>query len=142
MKSRLALLIGLLWISFQTNHASPVAAPTNFTGHYELVDTKAEQSFSLDIEQTGSSVDLSFSAAMADGSGAAPDGDGKGKVNAAGVLTFTFKDSFANEGSGTMTLVKHTYHLKLDAAKVVEPRALRFYGDVLLHKTADKPQPQ
>ena len=62
-------------------HASP-PAPT-YTGHYELANLHADQSFSLDVKQTGSKADLSFTAAMADGSGAAPDGDGKGQVNKA-----------------------------------------------------------
>ena len=41
----------------------------NYTGHYELADAHSDQSFSLDITQTGSKADVSFSAAMADGSG-------------------------------------------------------------------------
>ena len=102
--------------------------PVDFTGHYELADAHADRSFSLDITQTGTKTDLSFSASMNDGSGAAPDGDGKGKMDTPGILTFTFKDSFENEGIGTLEFKKDGYHLKLTATKVVEPRPLRFYG--------------
>jgi hypothetical protein len=114
-------------------------ADADYTGHYELADTKADYSFSLDATQTGSGVHLTFSAAMADGSGAAPDGDGQGKVDANGALKFTFKDSFDNAGSGTLVLAKDGYRLKLDPTTVVDPRALRLYGDAVLKKTADKP---
>ena len=72
----------------------------------------------------------------------APDGDAKGKMDSSGhLLTFTFKDSFDNKGSGTLEFKKDGYHLKLTATKVVEPRPLRFYGEVLLKKTSDKPSP-
>ena len=77
------------------------STPVNFTGHYELADTTSDRSISLDITQTGIKAAISFSAAMNDGSGAAPDGDGIGKVNKAGVLRFTFTDSFNNECSPT-----------------------------------------
>ena len=115
------------------------ADAVNYTGHYELADAKADYSFSLDVTQTGSGVLLTFLAGMADGSGAAPDGGGEGKVDANGALKFTFKDSFDNAGSGTLVLAKDGYHLKLDPTTVADSRALRFYGDVLLKKTADKP---
>ena len=124
------MLFGATW-------AAPPAV--DYTGHYELADAKADRSFSLDVQQTGAKADLSFSAAMADGSGPAPDGDGKGQVQA-GVLSFTFKDSFDNEGAGTLEAAKDGYHLKMKVTKVIEPRPLRFYGDVLLQKTSNKPQ--
>lgn len=135
-----ALLIVFLWIAVQSVCADPSVGVVIFTGHYELADKKANHSFSLDITQTAAKADLSFSAAMADGSGAAPDGDGQGQMRS-GVLTFTFKDSFENEGSGTLVKKKDVYHLTINVTKVVEPRPLRFYGEVLLRKTADKPQP-
>jgi hypothetical protein len=111
----------------------------NFTGHYELADVKADYSFSLDVTQTGAGAQLSFSAGMADGSGAAPDGDGKGAVGADGTLTFTFKDSFDNAGSGTLAAGKDGYHLKLNPTTVADPRVLHLYADALLKKTAEKP---
>jgi hypothetical protein len=115
------------------------AGTVNYTGHYELADAKADYVFSLNVTQTGTKADVSFSASMADGSGAAPDGDGKGDVDAHGTLQFKFKDSFANEGTGTLTSSADGYHLKMDPTTTVDPRAVRFYGDVLLKKTSGKP---
>ncbi len=115
------------------------ADATNYTGHYELADAKTDYSFSLDVTQTGASAQLSFSAAMADGSGAAPDGDGKGAVDTDGTLKFTFKDSFDNAGSGTLVAGKDGYHLTLNPTTVADPRALHLYADALLKKTAVKP---
>jgi hypothetical protein len=115
------------------------ADAVNYTGHYELADAKAGYSFSLDITQTGSGFQLTFLAAMADGSGAAPDGGGQGKVDTDGTLKFTFKDSFDNAGSGTLIFAKDGYHLSLDPTTVADSRALPLYADALLKKTADKP---
>jgi hypothetical protein len=114
-------------------------AGPNFTGHYELADTHADRVFAIDVQQTGDQATISFSASMNDGSGAAPDADGKGQIKGH-ILTFTFKDSFDNEGTGSLELSKGGYHLKLEATKVAEPRCLRFYGDLDLKKTSDKPQ--
>jgi hypothetical protein len=135
----LGILPGVLGITTSFSAPMPSSA-SSLSGHYELADEKADHTFSLDITQTGSSADLSFSAAMPDGSGAAPDGDGHGKIDAGGVLSFNFKDSFDNEGSGTFELKKDGYHLYLNVSKVIEPRSLHFYGDVLLKRTSSKPQ--
>jgi hypothetical protein len=117
------------------------AEAIDYTGHYELTNASADWVFAIDIAQTGSKADVSFSASMVDGSGAAPEGGGKGVVDKTGVLTFKFKDSFDNEGAGTLVLGRDGYRLEMDVTTVVEPRPLRFYGDVLLKKTADKPSP-
>jgi hypothetical protein len=111
----------------------------SFTGHYEPAVAGADLVFALDISQTGSQADVSFSASMTDGSGAAPEAEGKGRVDAAGVLKFTFKDSFDNEGTGTLVQRPDGYHLHLDVSKVVDPRPTRFYGDIVLKKLSDKP---
>jgi len=118
-------------------HASPTE--TNYTGHYELANVKADRTFSLEVKQTGSRADISFSTAMADGSGAAPDGTGKGEVED-GVLSFAFKDSFNNEGTCTLESKNDGYHLSMTVIKVVDPSPFHFYGNILLKKTANKPQ--
>lgn len=114
------------------------AETTHYTGHYETPTSKTDWSFSLDVTQKGSKATVSFSAGMADGSGAAPDGDGNGKVDAKGALRFTFSDSFGNEGTGVLVAGKDGYHLTMNVTKAVEPRALQFYQDLLLVKKAAK----
>jgi len=124
---------------FGTLFAHASSTMTNYNGHYELADAKAGRTFSLEVKQTGSRADVSFSAAMADGSGAAPDGAGKGRVEN-GVLSFAFKDSFNNEGVCTLESRNDGYHLSMTVTKVVDPGPFHFYGNVLLKKTSDKPQ--
>jgi len=111
----------------------------SFTGHYEPVVAATDSVFALDISQSGAQAEVSFSASLTDGSGAAPDAEGRGKVDAGGVLKFTFKDSFDNEGTGTLVRRPDGYHLHLDVSKVIDPRPTRFYGDLLLKKLSDKP---
>jgi len=133
---RMAVIAAALFGTL-SGHAS--STETNYNGHYELVDAKAARTFTLDVRQTGSRADVSFSAAMADGSGAAPDGTGKGRVED-GVLSFAFKDSFNNEGTCTLESRNDGYHLSMTVTKVLDPGPLHFYGTVLLKKTSDKPQ--
>jgi hypothetical protein len=116
-----------------------VAVETNYSGHYELADAKAkaDRMFSLDVKQKGDRADVSFSAAMADGSGAAPDGTGKGHVED-GVLSFKFKDSFNNEGTCTLESKPDGFHLTMTVMKVVDPGPFHFYGNIPLKRTADK----
>jgi hypothetical protein len=124
---------------FGTLFGHAASKETNYNGHYELVDTKAARTFSLQVKQSGSRAEVSFSAAMTDGSGAAPDGTGKGRVED-GVLSFSFKDSFNNEGTCTLQSRNDGYHLTMTVIKVVEPSPFHFYGNVLLKKTANKSQ--
>ena len=106
----------------------------NFNGHYELAAAKSDRSFSLDVKQKDDRATISFSAAMADGSGSAPDATGKGEIED-GVLSFKFKDSYDNEGTGTLVLKNHAYHLTLTVTKVVDFAPLHFYGGMLLKQT-------
>ena len=110
------------------------ATSTNYSGHYELTEAKTSRTFSLDVKQTGSRAEVSFSAEMADGSGAAPDGEGKGRVED-GVLSFGFKDSFDNEGTCTLESKKDGFHLSMVVTKVVDSGPFHFYGNLLLKKT-------
>jgi hypothetical protein len=120
-----------------SSHAE--STETNYNGHYELANAKAGRAFSLEVKQTRSRAEVTFSAAMADGAGAAPDGTGKGRVED-GVLSFKFKDSFNNEGTCTLESGKHGYQLNMTVIKVVDPRPFHFYGTVLLKRTTNKPQ--
>ena len=134
--SRMAVVVAAL-LGTLSGHAA--SAQPHFSGHFELVDAKAGRTFSLDVKQTGSKADISFSAAMADGSGAAPDGTGKGRVEE-GVLSFAFKDSFNNQGTCTLQSMKDGYHLSMTVTKVADPSPFHFYGKVLLKKTSNNPQ--
>jgi len=111
---------------------------SNFAGHYELAEAKADRSFTLDITQVNRRVDITFSAAMNDGSGAAPDGEGHGRVED-GVLSFTFKDSFNNEGTCKLSPTGSGYRLNMTIDKVVDVGPVHFYGDMSLRKTSSKP---
>jgi len=132
-------LLGTLLLA----HASDTKK-NNFSGHYELADAKADRVFTLDVKQDHSHFDVSFSASMNDGSGAAPDASGEGHVDD-GILTFKFTDSFNNEGTCTLTPThdgRDGYHLSMAVDKVVDVGPIHFYGDVPLRKTSDKPQDQ
>jgi hypothetical protein len=114
------------------------AADTNFAGHSELSKAKANagRAFTLDVKQTDPHhAEITFSAAMDDGSGSAPDGWGKGKIED-GVLSFKFTDSFNNEGTCTLATGKHGYEFNMVVIKVVDPSPFHFYGNMLLKKTA------
>jgi len=113
---------------------TPVA---NFTGHYELDGAHPGRVFSLDVNQTGNNADITFSAAMTDGSGQAPDGDGKGRWRD-GILNFKLTDSFGNEVTCVLELGPKGYYLKMTLTKLTDPGPIHFYGNVLLKKTSDK----
>jgi len=121
---------------FAASFADADSKAINYSGHYEVAAIKSDRSFSLDVKQKPRDDDatISFSAAMTDGSGAAPDATGKGEVDD-GVLSFKFKDSYDNEGTGTLVLKNHAYHLTLTVTKVVDFAPLHFYGGMLLKQT-------
>ena len=133
--------VAIIAAIFAALSSPAMAEETNFSGHYELADAKAkaDRMFSLDVTQKGDRAEVSFSAAMADGSGAAPDGTGKGQVED-GVLSFKFKDSFNNEGTCTLESRHDGFHLCITVVKVVDPGPFHFYGNIPLKKTSNKPQ--
>jgi len=123
----------LLIFSAALGHAA--TTDINYAGHYELADTKAGRSFSLDVKPgKPHRLDVSFSAAMEDGSGSAPDGEGEGRIED-GVLSIKWTDSFNNEGTCTLTSAKHGYQLNMIVIKVVDSRPFHFYGNMVLKKT-------
>ena len=94
--------------------------------------------FQLSIEQSGSAMQVSFDAAWADGHGAAPEAEGPAKVSG-NTLTFTFKDTFENSGTGTITRAGNDILVSLNPTHVVEPRCLAFYGkNMRLKRVAKK----
>jgi hypothetical protein len=129
-------MVALAVLLFAMVLAHAAKGETNYGGRYELVDGKAGRTFSLVVNQKKSRAEVSFSAAMADGSGAAPDGTGKGQIED-GVLSFAFKDSFDNEGTCTLSLGKSGgYNLSITVIKVVNPSPFHFYGNILLKRAS------
>jgi hypothetical protein len=91
--------------------------------------------FQLTIEQSGSKMQVSFDAAWVDAHGAAPEAEGPAKASG-NTLTFTFKDSFDNSGSGTITRAGNDIVVTINPTHVVEPRCLAFYGKNMRLKRA------
>ena len=130
------LFAGISAVLFWVSVGGAPAAEKDYSGHYELAAVKPNRSFSLDVKQKDDRATISFSAAMTDGSGAAPDATGRGHVED-GVLSFKFKDSFNNEGTATLEKKNNVYQLSLTVTKVVEPSPLHFYGSMLMKQTKD-----
>jgi hypothetical protein len=124
-------LCGMLFV--QASSPKP-----NYAGHYELADAKAGRSFSLDIKQTGSRAQVSFAAAMTDGSSTAA-GKGRGHMDD-GVLEIDFTDNLKNEGTCTLQPKKTGpgYILSMRVIKVINLEPVHFYGDILLKKMSDQ----
>ena len=134
------LLFLLVTLTLAMAPASAEAKPApNYAGSYELAGKRTDRVFSLDVKLTGRRAQVSFSAAMADGSGAAPDAAGTGKV-ADDILTFKFKDSFDNEGTCKLQYLPNSdlYQLDMVVTKVVESSPLHFYGTLQLKKVPDR----
>jgi hypothetical protein len=93
--------------------------------------------FQLSIEQSGSKMQVSFDAAWADGHGAAPEAEGPATVSG-NTVTFTFKDTFDNSGTGTITRAGNDIIVSINPTHVVEPRCLAFYGKNMRLKRAPK----
>jgi hypothetical protein len=94
--------------------------------------------FQLSIEQSGNKMQVSFDAAWADGHGAAPEAEGPASVSG-NTVTFTFKDTFDNSGTGTITRSGNDIIVSINPTHVVEPRCLGFYGkNMRLKRVAKK----
>jgi hypothetical protein len=113
---------------FLAAHFSLVAANETWAGQY--TDKKflgGRAVFQLTIEQSGGAMQVSFDAAWVDAHGAAPEAEGPAKISG-NTVTFTFKDTFENSGTGTITRVGDDILVTLNPTHVVEPRCLAFYG--------------
>jgi hypothetical protein len=119
-------------------HASDVRV--NYTGHYEVVDKHPERIFTLYLNQSGSRVHVTFSAADLNDAGARPTGEGDGRVNDRGILKFKFKDNFANEGVATLEPAKNYYRFEMRITKLINPGPLHFYGVLIMKKASDELQ--
>lgn len=88
----------------------------------------------VNVSSSGSNYSLDFQGWHADARGAAPDGFGIGRLDAAGVFHFSYKDSFSNVGSGTFRRTQTGYQLSIDIDKVSDSRCMMFYGDFTLQR--------
>jgi hypothetical protein len=132
---RRTLLVILAGLLSTLAHASD--APVDYSGHYELVDRHPERIFTLDLTQKGSRVHVVFFAAILNDPGAKPIGQGEGRINDRGVLQFTFKDNFLNEGTATIEPVNDDFRVEMRITKFVDPAPLHFYGALTMKKKPD-----
>jgi len=93
--------------------------------------------FQLTIDQSGGALRVTFDAAWDDAHGAAPEADGPATVSG-NTLTFKFKDSFDNSGTGTITRSGNDILVSINPTHVVEPRCLGFYGKNMRLKRVTK----
>jgi hypothetical protein len=118
--------------------AARAADSIGWAGQYRAEKFLAGRAvFQLSIEQSGGKMQVSFDAAWADGHGAAPEAEGPATVSG-NTVSFTFKDTFDNSGTGTITRAGNDIIVSLNPTHVVEPRCLAFYGKNMRLKRAGK----
>jgi hypothetical protein len=114
------------------------AATPNWAGEYRAEKFLSGRAvFQLTIEQSGSSMQVTFDGAYVDGHGAAPEGQGPAKISG-GTLQFKFEDSFSNSGTGTITRAGDDIFVSINPTHVAEPRCLAFYGKNMRLKRVTK----
>lgn len=93
--------------------------------------------FQLTISQSGQGWHVAFDAAHTDAHGAAPEAEGPGKVSG-NTLQFTWKDTFSNSGTGTITRAGDDIIVSIKPTHVAEARCLVFYRQNMRLKRAGK----
>ena len=114
------------------------AGPAKFDG--EFADKKflnGQGVFEFSVHQSGNALEIGFDAAYSDGHGATPDATGAGQVNG-NTAQFTWKDSFGNTGTGTISLVGDDIVVSMKAVHVADPRCLEFYRQNMKLKRTGK----
>jgi len=114
------------------------AGPAKFDG--EFVDKKflnGQGVFQFSVHQSGNALDIAFDAAYSDGHGATPDATGAGKVNG-NTAQFTWKDSYGNTGTGTISLAGDDIVVSMKAVHVADPSCLAFYRQNMKLKQTGK----
>ena len=117
---------------------SLAAAPAKFDG--EFVDKKflnGQGVFEFSVHQSGNTLEIAFDAAYSDGHSAAPDATGAGKVNG-NTAQFTWKDSFGNTGTGTISLAGDDIVVSMKTVHVADSRCLAFYRQNMKLKRTGK----
>lgn len=114
------------------------AGPAKFDG--EFADKKflnGQGVFEFSVHQSGDALEIGFDAAYSDGHGATPDATGAGRVNG-NTGQFTWKDSFGNTGTGTISLAGDDIVVSMKAVHVADPRCLEFYRQNMKLKRTGK----
>jgi hypothetical protein len=93
--------------------------------------------FQMTVTQSGNAWHVAFDGAYVDGHGAAPEAEGPGKVSG-NILQFTFKDTFSNSGTGTITRAGDDIIVSIKPTHVAEARCLVFYRQNMKLKRAGK----
>jgi hypothetical protein len=93
--------------------------------------------FQMSINQSGNAWHVAFDAVYTDGHGAAPEAEGPAKVSG-NTLQFTFKDTFSNTGTGTITAAGDDIIVSLKPTHVTEARCLVFYKQNIRLKRVSK----
>ena len=114
------------------------AKSANFGGEYADKNFLNNQGvFEFSIQQSGNALNIAFDAAYSDGHGATPDATGAGKVNG-NTAQFTWKDSYGNTGTGTISLAGDDIVVSMKAVHVADPRCLAFYRQNMKLKRTGK----
>ena len=114
------------------------AGPAKFDG--EFADKKflnGQGVFEFSVHESGDALEIGFDAAYSDGHGATPDATGAGQVNG-NTAQFTWKDSFGNTGTGTISLAGDDIVVSMKAVHVADPRCLEFYRQNMKLKRTGK----
>lgn len=93
--------------------------------------------FQMSINRSGNAWHVAFDAVYTDGHGAAPEAEGPGRVSG-NTLEFTFKDTFSNTGTGTITAVGDDIIVSIKPTHVAEARCLIFYKQNIRLKRVSK----
>ena len=93
--------------------------------------------FEFSVHQSGNALEIGFDAAYSDGHGATPDATGAGQVNG-NTAQFTWKDSFGNTGTGTISLAGDDIVVSMKAVHVADPRCSEFYRQNMKLKRTGK----
>jgi hypothetical protein len=132
-------IILAVFLTLVTCLAVRAADAPNWAGEYvaqKFLNDRAV--FQLSIEQSGSTMQVSFDAAYTDAHGAAPEGQGPAKVTGKDTLQFKFEDSFGNSGTGTITRAGDDIIVSMKTSHVADPRCLAFYGQNMHLKRSGK----
>jgi hypothetical protein len=133
LRALFALTVSLIFA-----HVCLAGSNENWAGQYtEKKYLGGRAVFQLSIEQSGSKMQVSFDAAWVDGHGAAPEAEGPAKISG-NTVTFTFKDTFENTGTGTITRAGNDILVSINPTHVVEQRCLAFYGKNIRLKRVSK----